>query len=108
MSRRAFAISFVALVAWAGACTLNPQPLPPGDDKNTAMPPDGARADSGATGGGGADAGSQAPDGAPNLDMDASRDAVAPPPADAAADGGTDAGDASTDAGDASSDAVSD
>ena len=43
----------------AGACSLNPQPIPPGEQESDAAPTNAARGDSGdkGTGGGGGDSG---------------------------------------------------
>lgn len=94
-------LATLAAVATAAACTLNPQPLPPGDEDRNA-------ADDGPSGGGfGAlDAGATsdetqqppAPNDAGNKDTDGS--------IDGAADGSTEGGDAApSDGGDAGSDA---
>lgn len=102
MRARALLVFFAAIaIAWAAACSLNPQPLPPTDGNETTgggsgadasvpgSPSDGAQSDSGTFGGA---------DGATKGD-------AAPPPGDAAVPS-ADAG--ATDAGDAASDAPAD
>jgi hypothetical protein len=85
------AVALTAAVA-VQACSLNPQPLPPGDTPEGGagvdIPADASLADGAPFGGGGADAGSALGDGqAPGT----------PGPGDGASDGGA-SGDGATDA----------
>lgn len=90
-TRHVLVLASLGALAAVAACTLNPQPLPPGDlDRNAATNADGGR-------GGSQDAGDF------GTDPERPQDAAAPPPDDqegGAADGGDagDAGDASLDA----------
>ncbi len=92
-------IMLVAAVAGVAACTLNPQPLPPGQDTNPDSPGESkgtAFADSGSLADGGASAPADAGVGA-----DAGGDSASPPPV---GDAGADAADARADARDATGD----
>jgi hypothetical protein len=97
MSLRPLPLLVVALTALGlvgVACTLNPQPLPPGDDRETtSATPTPTEDPSGGTSFGN-DGGSPAPKDAGSVpDAGPIRDAAPPP-----TDGATDASDASTDA----------
>jgi hypothetical protein len=94
---RRFALALLVAAAAFAACDLNPQPLPPGDDKpeNAAAPPPGD------FGPGGSSGSKQDGPGDPGSDAGVNGDAAPPAPEDAGSDGGeTDGGDA----GDATSD----
>jgi hypothetical protein len=107
MSHRPLPLLVVALTAVGlvgVACTLNPQPLPPGDEgDNTSATPTPTEDPSGGTSF--ADAGTEPypkDSGAPRVD-------ASPPPADASADASRDGStDGSTDAADGSADSSTD
>ncbi len=98
MKLRTLLVALVAFACSAGACSLNPQPLPPGqyDAATTGSPDAGKGDDGGAFGDGGVptseDAGSDASEedagdaetdaGAGDAEVDAEVDAVADAPSD--------------------------
>jgi hypothetical protein len=89
-----------AAVATAAACTLNPQPLPPGDDERNAGD------DVPGIGFGGADAGASSETQSPPSPDDAAAADGGKTDGDGSADGSLDGGnDAATDGGDAGGDA---
>ncbi len=93
------ALVTLAAVATAAACTLNPQPLPPGDDERNAGD------DVPGIGFGGADAGASSETQDPSTPADAAADG-AKIDGDGSIDGSLDGGhDAATDGGDAGGDA---
>jgi hypothetical protein len=104
MKLRAIVVVLFAFACSAGACSLNPQPLPPGSYDGSTAGLDAGKGGSDATAFG--DAGAPPPEDAgvdaPVLDGDAG-DA-----GDAESDATTDAGDAEVDASDAEADAATD
>ena len=89
-SSRRIGLALLIAAAFA-ACDLNPQPLPPGDDRENAAAPKSPENPGGGFGGG------PNSDGSPTGDAGSNNEGGVPAPEDAGTDGG-DAGDASTDA----------